>query len=232
MARWHYSAVADRFRHIDSRFMGFELDPSTWNAALRVRLYPWWEHPAYLSAVAAGRPWGFDYDLSEAGVIVTVFATETAGFRLTRTNDIVDWAFLDDHPLLLPFRPTTQIFCNSRLDRETAISVVDRVERSLGGWHSPFRFLSSSTIQGWLELAESGSFSVGHLPDVVAAGVKELLEQRGASMQIVGTKTRASEHKVLLLDGEDYVIAMDFELDVPEVTHRPEYFAPGAEKPG
>ena len=92
MARLPYAAIQDRFTHIDGRFEGLEVIQGG-GAILRVKVYPWWEHPAYLEARAAGRPWGFSYDIDDAGVTLTVFARNVREMALSGTNEIEDWAF-------------------------------------------------------------------------------------------------------------------------------------------
>ena len=56
--------------------------------------------------------------------------------------------------------------------------------------------------------------------------MREVLDEHGV-LYVADTEPEAAEMPVLfLIDGDDYVIAKDFEVDVPEFEHRPEWFRP------
>lgn len=228
MPRFHYTDIAERFTHIDATFTGFEFEQGG-NARLRVRFYPWWEHPAYLRAIEVGETWGFA-DCSSGEAELTVFARSLQAVSLTRSNEITEWSFHREHPLLLPYERSVQVFCNGALEQSQALRVMEVVEECIGGWFLPWRFLNATSLSSFLRLVHNDSFALGDLPHSMATRVQAVLQDLGVPTFAPHSARYASDSEgqmdlaLLLLDGGDYLIADDFELEVPEFVHRPEYF--------
>lgn len=228
MSLFHYTAIADRFTHIDATFAGFDFDEGG-DACLRVRFYPWWEHPEYVCAIEGGKPWGFA-DTSSGEAQVTVFARNLRAVSFTGASYVTDWSFHREHPLLLPYEQSVQLFCNAALGQSETLRVMEVVEECIEDWFSPWRFLNASSLSSFLKLADNESFSLGHLPQSMATRVQGVLQGLGVPTFVPQSGLRTSDSEfgtglaVLLLDGADYLIADDFELDVPEFVHEPEYF--------
>jgi hypothetical protein len=58
VARVNFREIRERFTHIDARFVSCTMGFGGMTPAYTVSLYPWWEHPAVVEAVAAGKDWG------------------------------------------------------------------------------------------------------------------------------------------------------------------------------
>ena len=154
--------------------------------------------------------------------------------RTERARDGSQWherdrrlGLLEDHPLLQLHEPRVQLFCNETLTKDQALGVLAEVEDVLGGWRSPFDVLNGHGVASWLDLAGSGSFSLGHFPVRMYQRVHAYLEREGVSLsRVYPLPEKVERPRLLVVDGTDFIVADDFEVDVPEVVHRPEYFVP------
>jgi len=118
MAWTNYRNVAERFGHIDAELVKSArlLSSDGRTAELVVRFYPWWEHPQYLSARERGEDWGFSsYEAGKREV--TVRAIQPWALRLSPRQEVVDWRFEEDHPLLWDFAEQSTVFVNASFDR-------------------------------------------------------------------------------------------------------------------
>ena len=226
MARINYREVTDRFTHIDARFVACEIGLPGNDGFFTVDLYPWWEHPLYLEARSEGARWGFD-DTCAGYRPVTVYPQSVYQFRLSRTTEVTDWDFTQEHPLLWQYEDAGQIICESPVSLEQWARLSDSVRGKLLGYnHSAelAEYVSLQTIHQW---GRTGSFSLGHFPRTLFRAIREVLEEQEVQY-FAGADPEPVELPVLfLIDGGDYVIAQDFEVDVPEFEHRPEWFRPG-----
>lgn len=187
-----------------------------------VRSYPWWEHPQYLSARERGEDWGFSsYEAGKREV--TVRAIQPRALRLSPRQEVVDWRFEEDHPLLWDFAEQSTVFANASFDR-------------------------GAFFDGLMELAlpnvtEGELWRYIHLPDVSKAPmgltmpaqlhepVLTVFRRLGVPVFSPGSPRAPERAIVFLIDDDDYIIAEDFEVDVPEFVHRSEWFQP-AERGG
>ena len=69
-----------------------------------------------------------------------------------------------------------------------------------------------------------GGFSLGRFPASVGAAVRSVLDGLGVGYleQDLGVSSETLP-VMLLIDGEDYLIADDFDVDVPDFEHSPEW---------
>ena len=65
---------------------------------------------------------------------------------------------------------------------------------------------------------------LGTLPMSLFRAAKAFLVRCGVDMFIPKEPTARELPSVLVIDGEDYIIASDFEVDVPQWEHRGEWF--------
>ena len=208
MPRVHYTAIAHRSRHIEATFAGFALEEHDWNARFRVR-----------SRDFAGTGSG--------AVEVTVFARNVRDVKLTHSASVTGWAFHETHPLLLPYEPSVLLYCNDSLDLERLWGLVASIETVTGRWFSPWAYLTHGGLPRLREVAARPSFCVGNLPVSVARQVRRYLEGLGVSVFADEPDPKPEKSpKLLLLEDTDYLIADDFELDVPEAVLRPESVKP------
>ncbi len=219
MARVNFRAVRERFTHIDAQFVSCRLGFEDLAPRYVVSLYPWWEHPLFVQAVEQGTPWGFRHDES-AYRDVTVFPLNLRECRVSQTKDVTDWEFFESHPLLWSYEDTGTIECNSECSRAEVAKRV--LTADLPG-------LTRKALYRYLDPLQTHSppFCLGTFPRTLFETVRGILTEMGIQLLISREPTPRATPVLLLIDGEDYLIADDFELDVPEFEHRPEWFAPG-----
>ena len=217
MAIVNFREVQDRFTHIDADFVSCTLGFDGETPRYTVSVYPWWEHPAYIDARETGKPWGFSRDV-DGGKPVTVYPKGLVQFKLTDREQVVDWAFLDTHPLLWPYEDRGQIFCNS--DPPLA-KVVESIRQALPD-------VPKENIYSYVDpLAPyEAPFCLGTFPYTLFNVVEKVLADLGVAT-FVSPKPKPRATPILfLIDRSDYIIADDFEIDVPHFEHRPEWFKP------
>ena len=223
MPRVNYREIAKRFTHIDARFVACELGMPNNDGFFTVELYPWWEHPLCLEARAAGSRWGFAG--SGAGYRpVTVYPQEVYQARLSRTDEVIDWSFTQEHPLLWQYEPSGHVMCNSPISLEQWARISDDVPSKLSGYNRSVElaeYVPLRTISRW---GASGSFALGDFPRPLLRAVRETLDEHEVQY-LASTVPEPAELPVLfLIDSDNYIVAKDFEVDVPEFEHRPEWF--------
>jgi hypothetical protein len=219
MSRVGYREIQSRFTHIDATLVEATVRFPEGEGIVRVRFYPWWEHPDYLAAVRTGGPWGFK-GFDEGKIEVTVHPTHIHACRLSGHADVIDWAFLEGHPLLWAFEDAATVYCNASLDDAGWTALVAAVRRALP---YPDRGHLGSVLRRELG---SSSFALGTLPLTVYRAAIAALEELGLPYLAPRTPNERPLPRVLLLDDDDYIIADDFELDVPEVVHDKAWFDP------
>jgi hypothetical protein len=221
MAWMNYREIQDRFAHIDAEFVQSDISfaPQRSHASVTVRFYPWWEHPGYLEARETGSSWGFT-DAIEAGrQHVTVKAVVPHAARISQRDEVTDWVFSEEHPLLWDFAEEVTIYVNGHFD---VLHLTERVlEREM-----PFvtrRDLERYFDPTWQPLPSRGIL----IPAQLYSHTLESL----AEMNVTVLPCEAPPIPgltVLLLDEDDYIVAEDFAVDVPEFAHHPGWFRPSA----
>jgi hypothetical protein len=215
----NYREVQDRFSHIDAGFVGAEVNLSGagGQAAVTVRFYPWWEHPGYLAARDNGTPWGFSAGAKEGTRSVVVRALTPVAARISRRELVIDWLFSENHPLLWQFSEQIVLYVNGRFD------VRELIDRVLGlGLPSVTR----QDLRRYFDpsmgpLQSRGIMLPAQLCDCTVRCLTEMNVAVLPYEQATPPKLTA-----FVMDGDDYIVAEDFVLDVPDFEHRPEWFAP------
>lgn len=220
MERVHYSAIQDRFTHIDATFVACRLGFPDDDAFYAVRFYPWWEHPAYLEAARRqSRRWSFPD--SEAGAQeVRVYPRRLIAFQISADASHTDWSFTRSGPRLWRFEAAGQVFVNDPVERE---ALLDDVAARLR--------VSRDELAPWLAMREGWTakppFSC-RLPLTVLDAVCAALDARGVGHLVTHRPEPTAPPPVaLVIDDQNYIVAEDFELDIPTFEHRPEWFVAG-----
>ena len=219
MAWVNYRDVQDRFGHIDAEFVGSHvtLSPQGGEASVTVRFYPWWEHPAYLAARQSKSSWGFTEGAEAGRQNVTVKAVVPYAACVSQRQEITDWEFSEEHPLLWDFAEQITVYVNGAFD------VLELTERLLG---RQLPFVTRSDLQRYLDPAWRPVSSRGILvPAQLYTSLVENLDEMNVAVLHRETPT-IPKMTVFLIDGEDYIVAQDFLLDVPTFKHEPEWFTP------
>lgn len=224
MAWTNYRNVVDRFGHIDAEFVRSSglLSSDGRTAELVVRFYPWWEHPQYLSARERGEDWGFSsYEAGKREV--TVRAIQPWALRLSPRQEVVDWRFEEDHPLLWDVAEQSTVFANASFDRGAFFDGL--MELALPN-------VTEGELWRYIHLPDPSKAPMGlTMPAQLREPVLTVFRRLGVPVFSPGSPRAPERAIVFLIDDDDYIIADDFEVDVPEFIHEPEWFQP-AERGG
>ena len=221
MTRVNFRDIRERFTHIDAVFVSCELGFDDVTPQYTVSFYPWWEHPAWAQAMNEGKDWGFD-GCDEGYKNVTVYPKGLVSFCVSRRSEVINWDFHLQHPMLWPFEDTGQIFCNS------APPLGELVEKVVAALPN----VPKAEIYAYLDpqLSYKPPFCLGTFPFTLFQAIEKALND-------LHVKTFISRHPeprdtpIMFQIGDadyvgstDYIIADDFDVDVPDFEHRPEWF--------
>ena len=215
----NYRDTLDRFGHIDAEFVrsSTALSPEGGTAEVAVRFYPWWEHPRYLAARERGEHWGFS-SYGEGAREVIVRAIRPWAVRISQRQPITDWSFTDSHPLLWEFGSPATIYVNATFDSEKLLDGL--LEMKL-----PYVFREDLLPYVVSEIkAVPRAITV---PAQLRQPVLEVFDRLGVPVFAPKASYVVPRAAVFLMDGEDYVIADDFEVFVPEFAHDDAWFDAG-----
>ncbi len=225
MSLVNYREVANRFTHVDARFVACECGLPENDGFFTVELYAWWEHPLYLAARATRANWGFA-SLDDAYRRVTVYPRRVHQARLSRREEVTEWDFTQEHPLLWQYEQAAEITCNSSVSLEQWMQLREAVRDKLTGYSRQVElavYAAPEQVHRW---GRTGSFSLGIFPRPLFLIVRQVLDERRISYLASYEPEPVDLPVLFLIDDSDYIIADDFELDVPEFVHKPEWFQP------
>lgn len=229
MARVGWRELSERFNHIDAQFIGCEVGLPAHDGFYTVSLYPWFEHPLYLAAREAGQNWGFA-NSSGGYREVTVYPKNVAEFLLKRQTTVTDWDFTQEHPLLWKYENSGTITCHSALTLTQWMEISALVKGELTGYHREGN-IAEFAVEQVHRWGHTSSFSLGSFPYSVFQVLCPILDAQNVRY-FVPFEAKPKDLPVLfLIDGDDYIIADDFEVEVPEFIHKPEWFKPRENKP-
>jgi hypothetical protein len=219
MAWVSYRETLNRFgHHIDAEFVraSVAILPEGATAEVVVRFYPWWEHPLFKAAHAKGDKWGFSsYEQGKRDVTVRAIRPRTV--RLSRRPEVIDWDFVDSHPLLWDWANTSVIYVNGPFGADELIDGVLALD---------LPYVRRADLLAVLDVRGHAPPLGIAVPAQLHAPVLTVFEQLGVRV-FSPSAPRASDSAVaFLLEDGDYIIADDFEVDVPEFEHDPSWFDP------
>ena len=221
--RINFRSFAERFgNHIDGQItsaeVSFRSGGQVTKACVVVRFYPWWEHPQYIAAREAGKPWAFDSGPdAERDVVIEAVSPWRCDLRPGRSA--IDIGFHTEVPDLWEFEDAAEIVCNSDFDRRALVDgLVDRgipnVSREMVLQHiSPYT-------------SYRPPYSLGFFPYSLFPHVRDELRRLGVDLFIAREPVVRQSLIAMFIDDNVTIVAEDFEVDVPEFAHRPEWFRP------
>lgn len=224
MARISWRDAIKRFTHIDAHFVACEIGLPQHDGFFAVSLYPWWEHPQYLEARAENKNWGF-HGGSEGILEVTVYPKEVIKFQISRQTEVIDWDFTQEHPLLWQYEAQGTITCNQTLTLEQWMDIAARVEGELTGYNRESE-VANLAVRQVQKFGHTGSFSLGQFPYTLFNVLCQVSDEQDINYYVPFQAKATMLPVLFLIDGDDYIIADDFEVDVPEFVHKPEWFQP------
>jgi hypothetical protein len=221
MELMNYRVTLERFGHIDAEFVraSASFTPEGGSAEVVVRFYPWWEHPLYLAARDRGANWGFSS--YEPGMReVTVKAIRPFAARLASRQEVIDWNFTESHPLLWDYSEQSTIYINAPFDPEELLDGLLAMQ---------LPFVSRGDLQTYIFALDRRASSQGlTVPSQLHEPVLKVLGRLRVPVFSPRTPNAPEPATVFLLDEGDYVIADDFEVEVPEFEHDPSWFQPAS----
>ena len=223
MARVNFREVQSRFTHIDARFVASYCSFPENSARYEVDIYPWWEHPLFVEAQRNGERWGFNHVPEEAHKRVIVHAVNVHEAKFSRQYDVTNWWFTQSDPLLWPYDDASEIICNQPVKMDTWLQILEqvRVELKLPDTTAIMENVPTERVRSF---GGSSSFSLGRLSTTLFFPVLAQLQSRGIET-FVSREPKKKEVPVLFVaDGDDYIIADDFEVELPEFEHKDEWF--------
>ena len=117
------------------------------------------------------------------------------------------------------------ITCNDPLTLEQWLEIADLAREKLTGYN---RHADVAKYALWAvrRFGKSGSFSLGSFPYTLFKVIQQVLDEQGIRYFIASEPKPSNTPVLFLINGEDYIVAEDFEVDVPEFVHKPEWFQP------
>jgi hypothetical protein len=205
-----FREMRDRFAHIDGVVEDLRFSRSE-PSFVAIRFYPWWEHPLFVAARAAGRPWKIDAPPEEATRVMTVHAIDPVHLTADLHTSAVEIEFHDSGPRLWPFETHGHMFVNEPIPADVLPELARR---------------TAIAEHALASLADFGSTRVPsalETPPAVHATLHTILDERGVSHLATYGGT-PSNLVVFEFDG-NLLAAHDFEVDVPDWEHRDAWFA-------
>lgn len=219
--RVNFREIVDRFAHIDGEIVCVESslrhDGGPSSARVVLRFYPWWEHPLYREAIAAGTPWGFT-STDEGARDVTITAISPLRCDLRAVASATDIAFHCDHPTLWEFEDEAEVFCNSAFDPRQLLRALDD--------DGPPGVTTRHLLDYLDPLPRAPPFSLGRLPRTLFDHVTRHLQRMGVELFLPRAPVARPGLVLFAADDSIAIVARDFEVELPEFEHRPEWFAP------
>jgi hypothetical protein len=219
MGLMNYRATLERFGHIDAEFVraSASFAPDGGTAEVVVRFYPWWEHPLYVAARERGDNWGFS-SYAPGMREVTVNAVRPFAARLASRQNVIDWNFAESHPLLWSYSEQCTVYVNAPFEPEELLS-------GLLALRLPY--VSREDLQSYIYARDRRATSQGlSVPSQLHEPLLKVLGQLKVPVFSPRTPNAPEPATVFLLDEGDYIIADDFEVEVPEFVHDPSWFQP------
>ncbi len=224
MARVSWRETTQRFSHIDARAVRCQLSLPSPDSFFTVAFYPWWEHPLYLKAKEEETEWGFT-DYFEGEAEVTVYPKNVRQFQISELGSVIDWNFTQQHPILWQYEAQGKIICNSPLTLDQWMKIATLTQESLMGpaRHTDVAGYALKEVYWW---GRTGSFCLGSFPLPLFQALLPVLDGQGIRCFLPFEPKPTSLPVLFVIDGGDYIIADDFEIDVPNFQHKTEWFQP------
>ena len=227
MARISWQEAIKRFTHIDAELVACEIGLPQHDGFFTVSLYPWWEHPKYLEAREESNTWGFAGG-ADGNLDVIVYPQWVRKFQLSRDyslHDVQDWDFTQEHPLLWQYEQQGTITCNQSLTLEQWMQIAALTKNKLTDYNHEADVVGYG-VERVYRFGHTTSFSLGDFPATPFHALCGVLDEQSIRYFALPGPERRNLPVLFLINGEDYIIADDFEVDVPEFVHKPEWFQP------
>ncbi len=195
---------------MEARFVGCEISLPRRDGSFIAALYAWDEA-----------------NTSEDEAQVTFYAKTVRQVNLSENLDDepIELDFTQEHPLLWDYEREGSIVCLGPLTPEQWRIIATQAQEALTGYNREVNVAEYAARQVEL-FGHTGSFALGRFPLPLYQVLLPILDALGIRCFLPDTPEPVSLPMLFLIDGDDYIIADDFEIDVPEFVHKPEWFQP------
>ncbi len=205
--RVNYRAVQDRFGHVDGTLVEarFAWPPAAGadEDVLAFRFYPWSEHPRYRALADARRPWAFTLP-DDAYEVVRIYPRGLRAVSVDAPIDCTDVWFADEDLQLWVRRREGQLFVN---ETTSMAELGPHIDRALGKLAPLAREYLGDALD------RPAPYALRMPPPLHEVIVAALATVGRATFVGHGPPTPAP--MVMLRLGSDYLIAEDFEVEMP-----------------
>lgn len=206
MARISWQEFIKRFPEVEVRFVNCEIGLPRRDSFFTVAFY------AYDSLNTSGED-----------VEVTIHAKNVRQVKLSdylKYEEIEGCDFTQQHPLLWNYECEGQIICLSPLSPEFWQQIAVLAQEALTGYNREVNVAEYATRQ--VELwGQTGSFALGKFPLTLYQALLPILDAQGIRCFLPHEPKPIPVPVLFLIDGEDYIIADNFEVDVSEALYAP-----------
>ncbi len=159
-------------------------------------------------------------------MLLTVCPIDIQEVSISRTSEVTEWAFTKEDPVLWPYEDAGQIFANEPIAPSVWLDIVQSALRRLPRGPALDRCHSWLALDQVLRFGNSSSFSLGSFPRPLFVAIRNVLENLGIGHFIERVPEPVDLPVALVMDDGDFIVARDFELEVPEFSHSSHWFRP------
>jgi hypothetical protein len=213
----NYTEISDRFSHIDGELVDYNFNFLNQDKSYyQIQFYPWWEHPKYIEAIEKNKKWEFS-DIDEGSKTVTILPVIVVETKISNETEITEIQFSDNHPLLWEYDDLVKIHINSSLD-------IGELEK----WLETIDVYSEYTTDILSHLDPITEYKPPFaidLPLTIAKLFITFFEDNSVKYLADISKLKPSNLKLFLIDDDDYIIAHDFNIKLPDFEHKSSWFS-------
>lgn len=206
MARVSWQDFIGRFPEVEVRFVNCEIGLPRRDSFFTVAFYAW-----------------DSVNTLDEDVEVTIYAKNVRQVKLSsylECEEIEGWDFTQQHPLLWHYEREGQITCLSPLTPPLWQQVAVQAQEALTGYNREVNVVeyAARQVEQW---GHTGSFALGRFPLPLYQVLLPILDAHGIRCFLPYEPKPTPVPVLFLIDGEDYIIADDFEVEVPEALNPP-----------
>lgn len=207
MARISWQEFIGRFPEAEVRFVGCEIGLPRRDGFFTVS-FDWWGGANVLDA---------------EDIEVTIYARTVRDVSLSgdlEVGRIESWDFTQRHPLLWEYEWLGSIVCLSPLTPQLWQQIAVLAQEALTGYDREVN-VAEYAVRQVDQWGQTGSFALGRFPLPLYQVLLPILDAQGIRCFLPNDPKPTPLPVLFLIDDEDYIIADDFEVDVPGAMYAP-----------
>lgn len=208
--------ILKRFTHIDGGPLSCRLGFGTDEPFLKISFYAWWEHPKYIEALEKNKKWAFSLE-DDSSKEMVIYPKDIMEFKVTSQEEVIDIDFPDSHPALWKYQDQGTIFINSKIEWENIVAGIKEHLNQYFQWKDIYGVLDPRSTH-------TPPYAVTQIPAEIFERVVNNLEINQVKYHISHKPAIPTIAKIFVINGEDYIIAKDFDIVVPDFEHRAAWY--------